>query len=162
MQITFDTANPQDLKLLNRLLDIQNAQPEVAQNTGTAASGFFTLSTEGSGVSEPVAEQPAQAAPEKKERKPRAKKGDAAEPVEKPVDTLPAEEPAQEEAAPAEAAAESPSEPLTIDSVRAALQQFTAAKGVPAGIELLKKFGAGRISELEEGDYAAFVAECAA
>lgn len=51
---------------------------------------------------------------------------------------------------------------LSIDEVRAALQQYTAAKGVPAGIELLKKFSAGRISELAAEQYAAFVAECAA
>lgn len=50
---------------------------------------------------------------------------------------------------------------LSIDEVRAALQQFTAAKGVPAGIDLLKEFGAGRISELSSGQYQVFVERCA-
>ena len=51
---------------------------------------------------------------------------------------------------------------ITLDDVRGALQAFTAQKGVPAGIELLKKFGAGRISELAQENYAAFVQACAA
>lgn len=55
-----------------------------------------------------------------------------------------------------------PAKPLTVDDVRAALQGFTAAKGVPAGLALLKTFGASRISELKAEDYAAFVKGCAA
>lgn len=50
---------------------------------------------------------------------------------------------------------------LSIDEVRAALQQYTAAKGVPAGIELLKEYGAGRISELSSSQYPLFVERCA-
>lgn len=160
MQITFDTANPHDLNLLNRLLNLactQDAQPAVAQNTGTSASGVSHLSPEGSGVSEQGAADAAPAAPEKPKRGRKPK-------VEHPV--VETTEQAWEEPAP-EPEPEVPvvqetADPatFTIDEVRAALQQFTAAKGVPAGIELLKKFGAGRISELAEGDYASFVAEC--
>lgn len=62
----------------------------------------------------------------------------------------------------AHAADQADAKKLSLDEVRAALQTFTASKGVPAGIELLKKYGAGRISELEEANYAAFAADCAA
>lgn len=150
MQITFtfDTTNPTDLSLLNKITDfaakVQEAQPEVA-NTGSTATGLNSLSPEGSGVSEPVAEK-APAAPVKRTRKPK----EEAAPVVEPE--APAEAPEQE----AEA------KTYSLDEVRAALQQFTAKSGVPAGIDLLKSFNAGRISELDAGDYAAFVERCAA
>lgn len=51
---------------------------------------------------------------------------------------------------------------LTLDDVRSALQQFTAVKGITAGVALLRSFNAGRISELAADNYAAFVKECAA
>lgn len=178
MQLTlaFDTDNKTDLTFLNKILDLassmQDAQPAVAQNTGTTGPEVSTLSSGASGVDEgaataaaPVTEK-AKRTRKPKEEKPEVVTGQewkaAAEQVEKPVDTQAAEEPAPLEAAPAEAAAASPSKVYSLDEVRAALQQFTAAKGVPAGIELLKKFGAGRISELADTDYASFVAECAA
>jgi cellulase/cellobiase CelA1 len=61
------------------------------------------------------------------------------------------------------ATADAKATPLTIDDLRAALQRFTAANGMPAGIELLKGFDCARISELaEKGDdvKAAFIAKC--
>ena len=174
MQITFDTANPHDLNILNRLLNLactQDAQPAVAQNTGTSASGVSHLSPEGSGVSEQGAADAAPAAPEKKRgRKPKAENPVVVKTGEEWIGAAKAVEELNAEVSEEAAAAEEPEAPVvqetadpatfTIDEVRAALQQFTAAKGVPAGIELLKKFGAGRISELAEGDYASFVAEC--
>lgn len=171
MQIIFDTANPKDANILQLLLKYVNllqgseyasaehtkqAQPGVADNPGSTASAVNPSSVEGSGVSEPVAEQ-APAPVEKKERKPRAKKEEAV-----------AAEPQNEVAESAEPVAETVAEsattdakPLTIDDVRSALQQFTAGKGVPAGIELLKEFKAARISELAEEQYADFVKACA-
>lgn len=156
MQITFDTENKRDLAILNKLMDmaIPTAQPEVASNTGTTGSGLSTLSADASGVSGEAVQHAASPAPEKKGR---AKK------------SAPSAE-AQPESSEASGAADttatattaSPTDkPLTLDEVRAALQAYTASKGVPAGIELLKKYGAGRISELAEGDFAAFVADCA-
>lgn len=150
MQITFDTQNPNDLKLLNELLarfespkNAANAQPEVA-NTGTAASEL-PPSAEGSSVSEPVAAEPAPAAPVKRSRmKPQIR-----EEAEVVAEAAPEPAPAPE------------SKPVTLDEVRAALQAFTAAHGVPAGIELLKGFEAGRISELKPEQYGAFVKGCA-
>lgn len=151
MQITFDTSNPQDLALINKIIAFAHgveAQPQVAQNSGTTATGS-TLSPEGSGVSGAVAEAAAPAP----EKKPRAKKSVAvAEPEatsETPAEPTPASD------------ASSTDKPASLDEVRAALQAFTAKSGVPAGIELLKKYNAARISELEEQHYGAFIADCA-
>lgn len=155
MQITFDTTNPQDLEILDALfsnlkLPVNGkAQPAVAQNTGTTATGFTSPLPEGSGVSGAVAE----AAAPTPEKKTRAKKS-VATAGEVPTSSTPAADTAA-------SAASSTDKPLTLDEVRAALQAFTAAKGVPAGIELLKKYNAGRISELAEENFAAFVADCA-
>lgn len=135
------------------------AQPEVASNAGSSA--LVSSLTEGAAVSEGAVvagETPeaktAPSAPEKKRGRPAKPKEEAAAPVEKPVDaeTAPTVSAATTEPAPAKEA--------TIDDVRAALQGFTAKNGVPAGIDLLKEFGAARISELKEADYAAFVEKC--
>lgn len=149
MQITFDTTNPSDLNLLAMLFNAQPglfAQPEVA-NTGTTATGFNPLSPEGSGVSGEAETSTASPAPVKKTR---AKK-----------EAAPVVEPTPEVAEPEVVAEIANDNSYSLDDVRASLQAFTAAKGVPAGIEVLKKFNAGRISELDESNYAAFVQECA-
>jgi hypothetical protein len=44
--------------------------------------------------------------------------------------------------------------------VRAALQSYTVANGIEAGVGLLKQFGAARVSELAAGEYAAFIKAC--
>lgn len=150
MQITFDTTNPSDLNLLAMLFNAQPglfAQPEVA-NTGTTATGFNPLSPEGSGVSGEAETSTASPAPVKKTRAKKEAPTEASVPVE------------QSAGEPTAAVAEA-STPITLDEVRAALQAFTASKGVPAGIEVLKKFSAGRISELDESNYGAFIQECA-
>lgn len=182
LTFTFDTNNKIDLSLLNKIIDLaqmlqpeRDAQPEVAQNTGTTATGV-DLSPEGSGVTGEAVPPSASPAPEKAPRKPRAKKEEVApapevksgqewaavgkEPEAAATGTEATQAAASSENATASATAADPAT-FTLDEVRSALQQFTAAKGVPAGIELLKKFNAGRISELAEGDYASFVAECA-
>ena len=132
------------------------AQPAVAENTGTTASGS-TLSPEGSGVSGeagalgvPGADKPASPAPEKKTRK--AKVTEAAAPSQ----GNPGDSDAQSTPEPGAPSAAAP----TIDEVRAALQSFTTAKGMPAAIELLKSYNAGRISELKPEQYADFVKKC--
>jgi hypothetical protein len=51
---------------------------------------------------------------------------------------------------------------LSLDDVRACLQSFSRKNGVPASVELLKKFGASRISDLDQKHYEAFRAECGA
>lgn len=50
---------------------------------------------------------------------------------------------------------------LTLDDVRSALQKYTQKHSIEAGIELLKKFGAQRVSELAADRYAEFVGGCA-
>ena len=51
---------------------------------------------------------------------------------------------------------------LSLDDVRARLQSFSRKNGVPASVELLKKFGASRISDLDVKHYGAFAQECEA
>ena len=146
MQIILDTSNPKDLALIDKIFGpalAGEAQPQVAQNSGTVATGN-DLSPEGNGVSGAVAEAAAPAP----EKKPRKKKEEVAEPV---VDTTPVAEPETKSVS---------DKPASLDEVRAALQAFTAKSGVPAGIELLKKYNAARISELEEQHYGAFIADC--
>ena len=160
MQITFDTSNDNDLKILEAFMGValtQKAQPAVAQNTGTTVTARSSLSTEDSGVSGEAEQQAASPAPEKKTRAPKksatpveASAGSEASKSSDPVDVK------QEKTA-----GQSTDKKLTLDEVRAALQLFTSTNGVPAGIELLKKYGAGRVSELAEENFAAFVKECA-
>ena len=50
---------------------------------------------------------------------------------------------------------------LTLDDVRSALQGYTRKHSIEAGIELLKKFDAQRVSELPADKYTDFVKECA-
>lgn len=76
----------------------------------------------------------------------------------------PAQPPAPTPAPQLPPATEQPAAPISIDDLRTALQTFTSANGMPAGIELLKKFGCSRISELAAKDEATkkqFVAEAA-
>jgi len=157
MQITFDTTNPKDLQILEQLFANLNlpatsadAQPEVASNTGSTATGL-TLSPEGSGVDESAA--PAVAPVTEKPKRTRKAK----------EETAPVEENVSKETEKVDTSAEpvaASDKPLTLDEVRAALQSFTATKGVPAGIELLKDFGATRISELAAEKYNDFVVKC--
>lgn len=158
MQITLDTTNlsVQDKQILAILLG--NTQPVVVQNTGSTASESPSP-TEGSAVSEPVEATASPAAPVKRGRKPKAEPTD---------DTSPSESapPVQEEAAApstpdADKVPAASSTSASLDDVRAALQKYTQGKGVPAGIELLKEFGAARISELKEESYGAFIGRCA-
>lgn len=148
MQITFDTTNPADLALLDKLLTLAVAAPTPA--TPVAAPVAVADDLQKVEATQPAAEPAAEPVAEKPKRgrKPKAEQPEPVAEVDERQLELP--EPVAE------------AKPLTIDEVRAALQQFTAAKGVPAGIELLKKFNASRISELAEDNYASFVAECAA
>lgn len=140
MQITIDTCTPQDLRLMYdilRAIEAAKTQPEVVDNTGSAST-VLTLLTEGRAltgdVKTPPPLEPYLEPPltEKRVRK------------SKVIDT-PIVEDIKE---------------LTLDQVRAALQLFTAEKGVPAGIDILKAFNAGRISELTPDRYNQFVNAC--
>lgn len=141
MQIsfTFDTTRPADLQMVVQMLSNLELAPIVEANISVA----------------PAAPEAAPA-PTKRGRKAKVQDEPEVAPVEAPeapvVDENQIDLPLEEAA---------PAKELTVDDVRGALQAFTTAKGVPAGIELLKKYGAGRISELKSKDYAAFIGECA-
>lgn len=79
-------------------------------------------------------------------------------PAPEPVDTPPA----VEETKPAETttATESPSKPDHA-AAKAALLELVKAKGHPAGSEVLKQFGAARISDVKDTDIEAFIAAVA-
>ena len=49
---------------------------------------------------------------------------------------------------------------LTLDDVRAALNAFVVANGLPAGVALIKTFNGNRVSDLPADSYAAFVQAC--
>jgi hypothetical protein len=101
-------------------------------------------------------EQPAKRTRKKIEPKPAEPEAKIEESATPPANT-PATQPLP--------AAEQPAAPVSIDDLRSALQTFTSAKGMPAGIDLLKKHGCSRISELAAKDNTvkqAFLAEAAA
>lgn len=136
----------------------EQAQPAVASNTGstepvaspTGDPAGSPAQSQSEVVALPASTSEAVTEPKKRGRKPKE-------------DVVTAEQAA---AVDETACIEQPkARPITIDDLRAALQRFTAASGMPAGIELLKGFGCNRISELaEKGDdvKAAFIAKCPA
>lgn len=97
--------------------------------------------------------------PQPEKRKPgrKPKQEVAAEPGGKPEYSTSAPTTASSETATTSAPA-APS--LSLDDIRAALQKYTQKHSIEAGIELLKKFGAQRVSELPAEKYAEFVGEC--
>lgn len=155
MQITFDTANPQDLEILLTILPKfapahhhADAQPAVVNTGSTESAEYHPQSTEVSAVSG------ADAAPAPVKKRGRMKpEVREEEPAPEPVEAV-------EAVVEAEPVEPEPAKAYTIDDVRAALQSYTAKAGIDGGIQLLKNFGAQRISELKAGDYAAFVGAC--
>jgi hypothetical protein len=97
------------------------------------------------------------AAPAKRTRK--SKNAEAEQAQAAPA----AVEPAQESTAEPEIVSEEPAEAsapsYTVDDVRKALQAYSGREGFPAATELVKSFGATRITELKAEDYAAFIAK---
>jgi len=148
MHIALHVTNAHQAELLSTLLSSwyhENAKPVVAGNTEQSAP--LSLSNGGEQTESKTSEAPsvsntdtASDAPVKQKR---AKK-------EKEVESPVAPEPAKE------SGAKTP----TIDDVRAALQGFTERHDMAKGIAKLKEFGAQRISELAEGSYVNFIAEC--
>jgi len=172
-QVNLDTSNHADSVTLDALLS------SLERIKSFKAECEAPVPSQPPAPSQPPVETPAQTAseapsapatdveaatPAKRGRKP--KNEVAAAPVEKSpeaasTETEGTQAAASSETADASATAEPELPALSIDEVRAALQQFTAVKGVPAGIELLKEFGAGRISELSFSQYPFFVERCA-
>ena len=69
--------------------------------------------------------------------------------------------------APVKAAPKAPNTPVqavaaaTLDTVRVALREVFNTKGAAAATEILKQFGAARVSDVKPEDFAKFVATCA-
>ena len=143
---------------------VRHAQPEVAQNTGsTEPAPPFT--------GDPAGETPAASGESAAEDSPPNASAAPAVTEQKRGRGRPRKETAQESTAPAveeQASAEPAKEsaqPITIDDLPAALQVFTAKNGIEAGMPLLAKYNARRISEMveqPEDAKAAFIKECQA
>jgi len=147
MLISFDPLNPREMEFVRKLFDDPSspsnslAEPDVADNNaGTVTSGFLHLSPEGDGGSEGAATGSAAPAVEKAKR---GRKPKAA--VESEIIMAPAPEAA-------------PTGEPTLDDARAALLAYNQKHGMDAAIDLVRKFGAARISELDASSYGAFIA----
>ena len=136
MQIIFDPENRQDLALLDKLLLPKGIDNQLSLDFGP--------------VAEPAVAEPAVAEP-------------APTPAPTPTPTaiktktkksVPVDAPPPEDATTAEPAS------LTLDDVRAALNAFVVANGIPAGTALVKAFNGSRVSDLPADSYAAFMQAC--
>lgn len=107
---------------------------------------------------------PTEAEPEPVKNKRGRKKADHLKVVETVEETFvdPADTAVVEETTATDTPVVPPEIRLSLDDVRACLQSFSRKNGVPASVELLKKFGASRISDLDQKHYEAFRAECGA
>jgi len=175
LDIDLNTDSREQISMIaNMLNQITNAarrpssgtQPQVVQNSGSIGQGFTLSPVDDAvtGVSIPADEAEPKDTPvvvKDAVRRPRAKKEDAPTPVAEEPKAEPVTDAAAASTSESADAAKVPAAASTIDDVRAALQAYTAKHGVPAGIDLLKGFGAARISELKDADYAAFVEQCA-
>lgn len=164
MQITFDPFNPHERNVVNAVLSKVSAgavapaaEPAVAYNTGSVASEFLASSEgdaggyagEATAASIGADASPApETAPKKRGRKPKSETAPEPEQIAA-VDDAPEPE------------ATDNNNPPTIDDVRRALQEYTVRHSVPAGVALVKEFGAERVGEINPGDYHAFVKRCA-
>lgn len=149
-----------------------NSQPAVEENTGNDGTGLspspgaVVVSVESVVAGEiPEAKTDSTAPVIEAKRRGRPRKEVPGVPVGKSEPQSPASTedsaPKEESSSTSTDAEPAPTSPdLTLDDVRAALQEFTGAKGVPAGIALLREFGAARVSELPADKYAAFVEQC--
>lgn len=145
---------------------IEHAQPEVAQNTGsTEPAPPFT--GDPAGQSESAAEDSppnSSAAPAVTEKKRGRQRKETTQ--ESTAPAVEEQAPAEQSQSDAKASPDGESaQPITIDKLRAALQVFTAKNGIEAGMPLLAKHNARRISEMveqSEAAKAAFIKECQA
>lgn len=51
---------------------------------------------------------------------------------------------------------------VTLDDLRPAFAEYIQAKGTPAAKELLERYGAGRLTDLDEGKFQAFLTDLGA
>ena len=131
MQITFDPENIQDLALLDKLLP-KGINSQLSLDFGPVAESTVAESTVAG-----ITPTPTPTASKTKIKK-----------------SVPVDAPPQEDATTAEPAS------LTLDDVRAALNAFVVANGIPAGTALVKAFNGSRVSDLPADSYQAFVQAC--
>jgi hypothetical protein len=172
IDIDLNTDSREQIAMVANLLNnVTNAarrptstQPQVVENSGSAGPGLSGDSAVSGEVAQgKVTPVDATSPTPVKEAKRRSKKEEAAAQVGEPAAaTATAGSTATQTLAPADAKQENETgiATATLDDVRTALQAFTASKGVPAGIELLKEFGAARISELKADQFGAFILRC--
>lgn len=157
--LNFDTSSKNDAALLSKLLDALALLPPINACAEPPAAGGEESETEIEQKKrgrKPKAE-PAPLPPVVSGQEWRVPNPPEPSPVPEPVVEVQAQ---AEPELPLETNTVATATELTLDDVRGALQGYTAKHGVPAGIELLKKFDAGRISELNADQYAAFVEAC--
>lgn len=142
----------------------EQPQPEVGENTGSAApdvsSGEPAVSDAGAEAAATADEAPAATVKRTRRTKAEMEAAKAAESGNAQAAGSPDTSESEAQSSAGDSGQAADPAPLTIDDVRAALQRYTAANSMPLGIALLKNYGAGRISELREDQYALFIAEC--
>jgi hypothetical protein len=138
MQISFDPRSPSDILFVKKLLDTlttdSDAQPVVADNTGSAARVASPVGC-ADGAASNVLPMDAAAIKSKK------KKVEREVTLEQTIDEIP------------EAV-------VTIEEARKALNVLTTAKGMNEGMKMLDKYDAKRIGELNQKHYKDFVKDC--
>lgn len=169
MQITFDPYNPVEYAFVSSVLATLASEngdglgsPSVDPVTAAASGEEYRSSSPDSVAT--VAAVDTDAEPVKRKRRTKAEMEAA-----RAAETAPAPEPAAEtpageeiEAAPDAAPAPTVAKTFTQDDVRNALQNYTKAKGLTAGIDLLNSYDVRRISELNPEFYAEVIAKCEA
>jgi hypothetical protein len=146
IQLNLDSSNQEDMEyLFNLLSGFGSDKPSTVPDDKTVVETDQRIAVLDKPVVEPAPEQPKRTRRTKAEIE-AAKAEEAA--------NNPAPQPAAQPATTIPPATEQPAASISIDDLRAALQGYTSAKGMPAGIELLKKFGCSRISELAAKDEA--------
>jgi hypothetical protein len=154
INIELDSENKGDLTaFLNLLTGFGTEQTIVKTDQRTAVIGVDMVSARAAYEQAQTAAPVVESAPEPQKRTRRTKAEIEAAKAEEAANT-PATQPATPTATTLPPATEQSSAPISIDDLRAALQGFTSAQGMPAGIDLLKKFGCSRISELAAKDEA--------
>lgn len=148
LKLTFSTAEAlyaAVAKLAGESSTLPVVTPQIVANQALAAIGANTA---------PAADAPKRPGRPRKEKEAPPADTAEAEPEVPPVATLMVEEDAPAPAAPA--AVELPS----ADEVKAAAERFNAAHGIAKLKQVLSKFNAARISEIDPADRAAFIAAC--
>lgn len=153
LKLTFSTAEAlyaAVAKLAGESSTLPVVTPQIVANQALAAIGANTA---------PAADAPKRPGRPRKEKEAPPADPVEAEPEVPQVATLMVEEDAPSPAAEAPAASAAVELP-SADEVKAAAERFNAAHGIAKLKQVLSKFNAARISEIDPADRAAFIAAC--